>query len=81
MRLDPEHVAKLQRTVIRDKGEIGTLLLDQAFMANAFVRLSLWERGLVLDAVLHAAKAKHPTKAQRALLALFLTNEEVSHVK
>ena len=55
------------------------LLLDQKFMAGALVRLPLWERGLVWEAVLRAAKAKHPSKAQRALLALFLTNDPNAH--
>lgn len=80
MRLDPEHVEKLKRTIHRaPEGGAEIILLDHKFMAGALVRLPLWERGLVVEAVLRAAKAKHPSKAQRALLALFLTNDPKAH--
>lgn len=82
MRLDPIHMRKMQQTIQRGAdGDGDVILIDHKFMSSALLRLPLWERGFVFDALMHAAKARHPNKAQRALLALFLTNAEIEETR
>jgi hypothetical protein len=82
MRFDPAHLHKLQRTILRGaNGDLDSILLDHSFMAQALLRLPLWERGFVFDALMHAAKSRHPNKAQRALLALFVTNADIEETR
>lgn len=82
MRFDSAHLRKMQRTILRSaNGDLDAVLLDHSFLAQALLRLPLWERGFVFDALMHAAKARHPNKAQRALLALFVTNVEVEETR
>ena len=70
MRLDPEHVRKIDRAVrTAPPAEID---LDIDFMSKAMSRLSLWERGLLMQAILRSSTAKRRTLEQRALLALFV---------
>jgi hypothetical protein len=70
MRLDPDHVRKLARAIKRSPPP--EVNLDIAFMRAAMDRLSLWERGLFMDALMRAAGARRRTLEQRALLALFV---------
>lgn len=70
MRLDPDHVRKLDRAI--SKAPPPEIDLDIAFMSAAMGRLSLWERGLLTQALLRAATSKRRTLEQRALLALFV---------
>lgn len=72
MRIDPEHRAKLTRAISRNDAGRQEVNLDIAFMTTAMDRLSLWERGLLVNSIMRAAKARRRTIEQRALLALFV---------
>lgn len=72
MRLDAEHAEKLRASIIRDANGDPVVSFDIDFMMSAFNRLTLWERGILTDALLRSAAAKRPTIEQRALLAMFL---------
>lgn len=74
MRLDPEHVRKIERAVKRAPPP--QVDLDIAFMTKALARLSLWERGLLMQALDRATTARRRTIEQRALLALFVHDGE-----
>ena len=69
MRLDPDHVRKLDNAISRIPPEIN---LDIQFMTKAMARLSLWERGLLVNAIMRASQSNRRTIEQRALLALFV---------
>ena len=58
MRLDPDHVRKLAKAIKRSPPP--EVNLDIAFMRAAMDRLSLWERGLFMDALMRAAGARRP---------------------
>lgn len=70
MRLDPDHVRKLSKAIKRSPPP--EVNLDMPFLRTAMDRLSLWERGLFMDALMRAANSKRRTMEQRALLALFV---------
>lgn len=72
MRLDPAHVRKLARALTTSPQGNAEASFDIAFMTQAFDRLSLWERGLLMQALLRSAGARRRTLEQRALLALFV---------
>jgi len=72
MRLDPEHVRKLDRAINHATDEVK---LDVQFMRASLDRLNPWERGLLTDALLRATKAKRRTIEQRVLLALFVHDD------
>lgn len=72
MRLDPQHVAKLDGALI-GTGPDATINLDIEFMSQAFDRLTMWEQGLLTKVVMRAARTtRRRTPEQRALLALFV---------
>ena len=73
MRLDPEHVRKIERAVKRTPPP--EMKMDIAFTKVAMGRLSLWERGLLMQALERAATASRRTIEQRALLALFVHDD------
>ena len=80
MRLDPAHAAKLRESISTDENGEAFAKLDIEFMLSAFSRLTLWERGILTDALLRSAQAKRPNIEQRSLLALFLVRpEDKSH--
>ena len=71
MRLDPAHAEKLKAALAsNEEGSFASFDID--FMLAAMARLTLWERGILTDALLRSATAKRPTIEQRALLAVFL---------
>lgn len=74
MRLDPAHVRKIERAVKRSSPP--QINLDVAFMNKAMSRLSLWERGLLMQAIDRATTARRRTIEQRAILALFVHDGE-----
>lgn len=82
MRLDPEHVEKLRAAMsLGDNGE-RCLDLDIPHLTASMQRLSLWEGGLLIDALMRAAASRKLTREQRVLLALFVhdkSREEVRH--
>jgi hypothetical protein len=51
---------------------------DVDFMNKSMDRLTMWERGLLMKAIMRAVRAKRRTPEQRALLALFV-HQEASH--
>lgn len=72
--IDQTHLAKLSRAI--ERGASGPdVKLDIDFMRSVMGRLTLWERGLLMDAVLRAGRSRKPTLTQRALLALFVHDE------
>lgn len=71
MRLEADHVAKLQSAIVRGKG--GHVDLDVGYLSSCMRRLTLWESGLLVDSLMRAAAAKRLTKEQRVLLALFVS--------
>lgn len=70
MRLDPDHVRKLAKAI--SGGHPPFVDLDVKHLTSCMDRLSLWEGGLLIDALMRAATAKKLTKEQRVLLALFV---------
>ena len=77
MRLDPDHAKKLAAALAPDEpGGPPQLRLDLAYMCAAMARLTLWERGLLTQALMRSAKCRHRTIEQRILLALFVSTEK-----
>lgn len=77
MRLDPEHVRKINDAIVHtDNGSGPEVKFDVSFMRAAMSRLSLWEGGVLIQALIKAASSKRRTPEQRALLALFVHQEE-----
>ena len=76
MRIDPSHAAKCRSAITTDNVGGVFAKIDVDHMHAALMRLSAWERGILTTAVLRAITAKRPTLAQRALLALFLSDRE-----
>jgi hypothetical protein len=75
MRIDREHLRKLESAFTGD-----SIRLDVQFTAAAMHRLTMWERGLLMDCLGRATAAKKPTREQRVLLAMFMHNtEEAAH--
>lgn len=72
MRLDPEHVQKINRAF----NDVGDVKLDIPFMSEAMGRLNMWERGLLAHSLLKAACNKRRSPEQRVLLALFVHAED-----
>jgi len=72
MKLDPDHVRKLSRAITHPSEGGPHVKFDVKFMASVFERLSLWEKGLLTNALMRAGSAKRMTIEQRALLALFV---------
>lgn len=68
MRLDPEHVEKLAAAFTGD----GEAMIDVTFLKSAFQRLSMWERGLLMESVTRAIATKRPNREQRVILSLFV---------
>ena len=73
MRLDPNHIRRIERAV-RKSPPTADLALQ--FLALAMSRLSLWERGLLMQAIDRATMARRRTIEQRILLALFVHDPE-----
>jgi hypothetical protein len=71
MRLDPAHVKKLS-AAIEQTPDGPDIKLDIAYLSAAFKRLSLWERGVLIQSTMRAASSRHRTLEQRVLLALFV---------
>lgn len=76
MRLDPEHVRKLSCAIeVKEDGN-AEVKFDVVYMTQSMDRLTMWERGLLMKAIMRAVRAKRRTPEQRALLALFVHQEE-----
>lgn len=71
MRIDPEHAKTINAAIDTTRGR-REVKLDLDFMIQSMDRLSLWERGLLADALMRAGNSRRPTRTQRALLALFI---------
>lgn len=74
MRIDPSHVRKLARATEHLSGS-PEIKFDILYMEAAMERLTLWERGVLMKALLRAARAKRRSVEHRALLALFVHQE------
>lgn len=68
MRLDPEHVEKLANAFTGD----GEAKIDINFLKSSFERLSMWERGLLIESITRAVATKKPSREQRVILSLFV---------
>lgn len=82
MRLDPDHVRKLRAAISADAFGNPHVDLDVAHLSRCMTRLSLWEGGLLIDTLMHAATSKKLSREQRVLLALFVcdhTSQQVCH--
>lgn len=75
MRIDPDHIKKLARAISTINGE-RRVQLDVAHLHSCMGRLSLWEGGLLMDALMRAAQARKLSREQRVLLALFVHDED-----
>lgn len=75
MRLDPDHVRKLERAFETDGSGNSVVKLDIPFLRSSMDRLTLWEGGLLMTSLMRAAKARRRTDDQRTLLALFVHDE------
>ena len=75
MRLDPAHVKKLSQAISSTPRGTPEVQFNISFMMLALTRLSLWERGLLMQALMRAATSKRKTIEQRALLAMFVHQE------
>lgn len=72
MRLDPEHITKLRSAIsVGDDGR-GQVDIDIAHLSACMQRLSLWEGGLLVEALMRAASASKLTKDQRVILSMFV---------
>ena len=71
MRIDPEHVKTINAAIDTKKGR-REVKLDIDFMSQTMDRLSVWECGLLAEALARAGSSRRPTRTQRALLALFI---------
>jgi hypothetical protein len=74
MRLDRDHVRKIERAVKRSPPP--EVKLDVGFMSEVLKRLSLWERGLLMQAIDRATTARRRTIEQRVLLAMLVHDDE-----
>lgn len=72
MDIDPRHERKLEQAIAFGAGGKPTVNLDLNFLAVALHRLSLWERGVLMEAITRACVADTYSIEQRALLALFV---------
>lgn len=72
MRVDQSHRNKLSSAISTRSDGTTHVDFDVRFMGDAMQRLTLWEQGLLTKVLLHAAKSKRKTHAQRVLLALFV---------
>lgn len=70
------HARKLARAMSRGDDGQQQVNLDISFLSKAMGKLTLWERGLLVNSIMKAAKARRRTIEQRALLALFLYDDE-----
>lgn len=77
MRLDQDHVRKVERSIETDADGEKYLRVDLAMMKAVMSRMTLWERGLLDECLERAAKARRKTKDQRALLAIFASEKGV----
>lgn len=75
MRIDPAHIRKIAAAMSKSADGGAQVCLDIAFMRDCMRRLSLWERGLMMQALLRASTSKRRTIEQRVLLALFVHSE------
>lgn len=75
MRPDPQHVIKLARAIEKKPDGTPDVKFDLAYMDDAMSRLTMWEQGVLLKALMRAARAKRRSVEHRALLALFVHQE------
>jgi hypothetical protein len=75
MRIDPDHVKMIASAIVNDASGSPEAKFDIEYMDTSMGRLSLWEQGLFIKALVRAVKARRRTAEQRALLALFLHRE------
>ena len=75
MRIDPDHAKVLSDAFSVDATGKEFANFDIEFMKMALFRMNAWERGLFVEVLFRAAAAKRKTKAQRAMLALFVHRE------
>jgi hypothetical protein len=71
MRIDPEHVKTINAAIDTKAGR-REVKFDLDYMIQSMDRLSLWERGLLTEALARAGNSRRPTRTQRALLSLFI---------
>jgi hypothetical protein len=76
MRLDPAHSDKLARAFGNDQDGNLEIKLDIGFVEAAMGRLSIWEQGLFMKAIMRAARSRRRTPEQRVLLGLFVHQED-----
>lgn len=76
MRLDPEHTQKLAQAITTNENGTPEVKLDIEFMRRAMDRLTLWERGLFMHAIMRALAAKRKTIEQRVILAMFVHQDD-----
>lgn len=76
MRIDPAHARKISSATT--KSETGKLEVnfDLSFMQSCMSRLSLWERGLLVQALIRASTSKRKTIEQRVILAMFVHQDD-----
>lgn len=67
---------KLARARSTGSDGLPVIALDSGYIREAAKRLTLWEKGLLYTVLLQARFAKRPSKAQRALLALFASTAD-----
>lgn len=72
MRLDPEHIEKLRAAISTSDDGDRSIEIDMPHLSASMHRLSLWEGGLLIDALMRAAQSRKLSKEQRVLLALFV---------
>ena len=76
MRLDPHHSEKLALAMGNGPDGNPEIKLDIGFVEAAMGRLSIWEQGLFMKAIMRAAKSKRRSPEQRVLLGLFVHQED-----
>jgi hypothetical protein len=72
LQLDPEHVKALSAAIDDTEKGRREIKFDLDYMIQSMDRLSLWERGLLAEALVRAGNSRRPSRTQRALLALFI---------
>lgn len=80
MRLDSDHVRKLRAAIV-GRGGNGHVDINVERLSLCMQWLSLWEGGLLMDALMRAASASKLSREQRVLLAMFVhdRDEEVAN--
>lgn len=72
MRVDPQHAKKLDSAITVNDAGAPEVKIDVDYMDAIKDRLSLWEQGLLMKALIRSVRSRRRTPEQRALLALFV---------